>query len=149
MHALTALLRTASGAAHPHTTAVTSMQTSAWGAVSMLHCTVTSRQQLYALRVLLGASQAAGTTSNWHLIAQFYPASARGLPMAVYVLGQVAAMMLAPPVSAGILAGMSGGLGGLKGWQWLYLVSVRASWQAGDWANNSRLMHLVRMCVLV
>jgi sugar phosphate permease len=99
------------------------VMTSAWGVISMLHCTIQTRQQLYALRVVLGASQAAGTTSIWHLISQFYPSRARSLPMAVYVLGQVLAMMLAPPVSAGILKGMSDGLSGLRGWQWLYLVS--------------------------
>jgi hypothetical protein len=98
--------------------------TSAWGVISMLHCTIQTRQQLYAVRVALGASQAAGTTSVWHLISQFYPSSAKSLPMAVYVLGQVLAMMLAPPISAGILQSMSGGVGGLSGWQWLYLVSV-------------------------
>lgn len=91
-----------------------------WGAISSAMCLVHSAGSFYALRFLLGAAEAGFFPGVIFYLRRWFPAVARA--------GVVGLFMAAGPVS-GILGGPISGalldwdrLGGLAGWQWMFLL---------------------------
>ncbi len=91
-----------------------------WGLISSAMCLVHSAESYYLLRFLLGAAEAGFFPGVIFYLRRWFPPAARA--------GVVGLFMAAGPVS-GILGGPISGalldwdrLGGLAGWQWMFLL---------------------------
>jgi len=92
-----------------------------WGTVAMLMMLVQSPTQFYVLRFLLGAFEAGFTPGVLLYLTYWYPPARRARMMAIFMLGAIAASLIAGPLSGAIMKGLDG-LNGWHGWQWLFLV---------------------------
>ena len=91
-----------------------------WGLVSVgmafAHDTVT----FYVLRFLLGAAEAGFFPGIIYYLTQWFPARERAKAVALFMTGTAIAGVIGGPISSGLL--LLDGLGGLQGWQWLFVV---------------------------
>jgi len=91
-----------------------------WGAISASMMLVASAKSFYALRFLLGATEAGFFPGVIFYLRSWFPARARAQVVALF--------MTAAPISGVIGGPLSGALlelhhrGGLAGWQWLFLL---------------------------
>lgn len=91
-----------------------------WGAVATCMMFVKGVASFYVLRVLLGAFEAGAVPGIWYHLALFIPANRITSPYAYLSVAIMAANVLGAPLAAGLLS--MDGLGGLKGWQWLFML---------------------------
>lgn len=104
----------------------------AWGIVATLFAAANSVPAFLALRFLLGATEAAAFPGMWYHLSLFYPAEpgepgTTGLGAAYAKVASCTALaqVLGAPLAAAILS--MDGLGGLRGWQWLFLLEGGAT----------------------
>jgi len=91
-----------------------------WGLVSAATMFVRTPLEFYAMRFLLGLAEAGFYPGVIYYFAFWFPASHRGRAISrFYVASPVAAIVMG--AVSGALLGL-GGVGGLRGWQWLFLV---------------------------
>jgi MFS family permease len=72
------------------------------------------------LRLLLGLAESGALPGVWYYVSQFYPADKTTLPYSLIETGITVSQVVAAPVAAGLL--LLDGVGGLRGWQWLFLM---------------------------
>lgn len=92
-----------------------------WGPVAAGIAFVETPFQFYLLRFLLGVFEAGFFPGVVLLMTYWFPAERRTRYIAMFMLGMPVAGILIAPLSAAILDGMHG-LGGLAGWQWMFIV---------------------------
>jgi ACS family tartrate transporter-like MFS transporter len=92
-----------------------------WGVVSMATAFVTGPVSFFILRFLLGACEAGFFPGMILYLTYWFPASSRGQFNALFLSAIMVANIIGAPVSGAILH-WTGGLGGLKSWQWLFLL---------------------------
>jgi len=90
-----------------------------WGALSMAMSMVTGPISFYVLRFLVGAAEAGFFPGIVFYITRWFPASYRARIASIF--------LLAVPLSSFVGSTLSGALmemhgGGLRGWQWLFLI---------------------------
>ncbi|MDT9598819.1 MFS transporter [Sphingosinicella rhizophila] len=92
-----------------------------WGAISTAMMFVEEPWQFYALRLLLGAAEAGFFPGAVYFLSRWFPGAYRGRA--------ISGFYVALPLSTAVMAGMSGlildnldEVGGLGGWQWLFLL---------------------------
>jgi len=92
-----------------------------WGLVSCAMMFVSSAPVFYGLRFLLGACEAGFYPGVVFYLVTWFPAARRGSILAIFI----AAIPVGGAVG-GLVSGWAmqslGGLGGLAGWQWLFIV---------------------------
>ena len=93
-----------------------------WGLVSMSFMFLNGVTMFYLMRFLLGAAEAGFFPGVILYLTYWYPAKERARTIALFTLGGVAAGVIGSPISGAIL-GMNG-IGGLAGWQWLFLIEA-------------------------
>ena len=93
-----------------------------WGLVSMAFMFIHSTTMFYVMRFLLGAAEAGFFPGVVLYLTYWYPHRERAGTIALFALGGVLAGVVGSPISGAIL-GMNG-LGGLAGWQWLFLIEA-------------------------
>lgn len=92
----------------------------AWGLASTATMFATSANTLYVLRVLVGVTEAGFLPGMLLYLTLWFPATHRARANTLF--------MIAMPVTAAIGSALSGyilaldGTGGLKGWQWLFML---------------------------
>ena len=91
-----------------------------WGIVSAAMMFITSPVTFYAMRFLLGAAEAGFFPGVILYLTYWYPAKERARAAALFAAGGVIAGIIGSPISGAVL-GLSG-VGGLAGWQWLFLL---------------------------
>lgn len=91
-----------------------------WGLVAVAMAFVTSERSFYALRFLLGLAEAGFVPGYLYYIRQWLPEHRRGAEMAKIALAIPAAVVLGAPLS-GLLLRLDH-LGGLAGWQWMFIL---------------------------
>jgi MFS transporter, ACS family, tartrate transporter len=91
-----------------------------WGLVSMAMMFVSDAASFYAMRFLLGAAEAGFFPGVIYYFTAWFPAHERARSVALFSMASMAAGILGGPLS-GVLLSLRG-LGGLDGWQWLFLV---------------------------
>jgi MFS transporter, ACS family, tartrate transporter len=91
-----------------------------WGLVSMAMMFVVGKWSFYGLRVLLGLAEAGFFPGMILYLTYWIPARERAKTGALFMLGIPAAMLIGAPISEALLS--LDGVGGLQGWQWLFLV---------------------------
>ncbi len=93
-----------------------------WGVVSMGFMFIHSTTMFYTMRFLLGAAEAGFFPGVVLYLTYWYPHRERASTIALFALGGVFAGVVGSPISGAIL-GMNG-IGGLAGWQWLFLIEA-------------------------
>jgi ACS family tartrate transporter-like MFS transporter len=91
-----------------------------WGVVSVAFIFIKGVTGFYLLRFLLGAAEAGFFPGVILYITYWYPPAERARMIALFAIGAIAAGVIGSPAS-GLLLAMHG-IGGLAGWQWLFLV---------------------------
>jgi MFS transporter, ACS family, tartrate transporter len=91
-----------------------------WGAVSIAEMLVRGPRSFYIVRFLLGAAEAGFFPGIVFYFTYWFPARERARAMAQFSTASMAAGIVGGPLS-GVLLSLRG-LGGLDGWQWLFLV---------------------------
>ena len=91
-----------------------------WGLVAMAMMFISGRRSFYAMRFLLGAAEAGFFPGVIYYFTFWFPADERARAVAQFSMASMVAGMLGGPLS-GVLLSMRG-MGGLDGWQWLFLI---------------------------
>lgn len=97
-----------------------------WGLLSAATMFVKTPTQFYVLRFMLGVAEAGFYPGVLLYLTQWFPSYRRSKVMASFLIGLPLASMLGSPASGWILQ-FSTGLGGLKGWQWLFVIEALPS----------------------
>lgn len=91
-----------------------------WGIISAAMMFMKSVPMFYFMRFLLGAAEAGFFPGVILYLTYWFPAKERAKTVALFATGGVVAGIIGSPIS-GSLLGLDG-LGGLAGWQWLFLL---------------------------
>jgi MFS transporter, ACS family, tartrate transporter len=91
-----------------------------WGLVSAATAFVSGPQSWYILRLLLGIAEAGFFPGITFYLATWFPAEYRARMLAWFLVAIPASTVVGGPVSGLVL--QMDGLGGLAGWQWLFII---------------------------
>jgi MFS family permease len=91
-----------------------------WGLVSAAMMFVRSAPAFYVLRFLLGAAEAGFFPGIIYCLTRWFPRRERARAIAGFMTAVVVAGVIGGPISGALLS--LDGVGGLAGWQWLFVV---------------------------
>jgi ACS family tartrate transporter-like MFS transporter len=94
-----------------------------WGIVSFCMAFVTGEKSFYALRFLLGVSEAGFFPGVMVYIGRWFPISYRARVTGIFMVAIPLSGLIGSPVSGLILDGMNG-IGGMRGWQWMFIIEA-------------------------
>ena len=97
-----------------------------WGLISACFAFVTTATQFSVLRFLLGAAEAGFFPGVLLYITFWIPSERRARFTAMFMSALVLSGLIGGPISGLIMAGMEG-VGGMRGWQWLFIVEAMPS----------------------
>ena len=92
-----------------------------WGLVSACTALVSGRDSFYAVRVVLGAAEAGFLPGMLFYCTLWFPRAYRGRIFGLTQLAVPVSSVIGAPLSTWILTSL-GGVLGLKGWQWLFVI---------------------------
>lgn len=93
----------------------------AWALVALAFSATTGTTMFLVLRVALGLAECGTFPSIWLHLSKFYTERELGAAYAYVATSTALAQVLAAPLAAGILS-LFGGVFGIRGWRWLFLV---------------------------
>lgn len=93
-----------------------------WGIVSACFMFIKGAMMFYCMRFLLGAAEAGFFPGVILYLTYWYPAKERARVIAMFATGGVLAGVIGSPISGALLS--MNGIGGLHGWQWLFLLEA-------------------------
>ncbi len=91
-----------------------------WGLVSSAMMFVRSASGFYTLRFLLGLAEAGFFPGIVYYLTRWFPARERARTIAAFMTATLIAGVIGGPISGALLS--MHGVGGLAGWQWLFLL---------------------------
>ncbi len=91
-----------------------------WGVLSAAMMFVDSPGRFYVIRFLLGAAEAGFFPGVIFYLTHWFPARDRARALALFMTATAMAGVIGAPLSSALLE--LDGLGGLHGWQWLFLM---------------------------
>jgi MFS transporter, ACS family, tartrate transporter len=91
-----------------------------WGIISALMALVSGPTSFYVLRFLLGVAEAGFFPGIILYLTYWYPAEYRARMLAAFAIAVPISTVIGAPIS-GFLLGLDG-VGGLQGWQWLFIL---------------------------
>jgi sugar phosphate permease len=94
----------------------------AWGIVSAMTAFVTGEYSFYAIRLLIGLAEAGFFPGMVLYMTWWFPSAYRSRILALLYTSTMISLIIGPPISA-LLLHMDG-LGGLFGWQWLFILEA-------------------------
>ena len=94
-----------------------------WGLASAATMLVTTAQQLYILRLLLGIFEAGFFPGVILYLSYWFPSYMRGRVTGTLLLATLVAPILGGPIS-GLIMETTNGVSGLAGWRWLFLLEA-------------------------
>lgn len=97
-----------------------------WGIVSALFMFVENKWGFYALRILLGITEAGYFPGMLLFLTYWFPARQRAKVGAIFMTSIALACAVGLPLSGWIMDSMNG-VAGIKGWQWLFLLEGMAT----------------------
>lgn len=92
-----------------------------WGLLSMAMILVTTPMSFYVLRFLVGAAEAGFTPGVLYYFTLWLPTRRRDKAVGVFMSSIAISGLICGPVS-GLLLSVMADVGGLKDWQWLFLL---------------------------
>ncbi|MEM5432482.1 MFS transporter [Cupriavidus oxalaticus] len=104
-----------------------------WGVICMLQTYVTTPTQFYILRFLLGAFEAGFYPGVILYLTYWYPSERRARAFGTFMSASAIAGVLGGPLAGWIMTSM-GGVHGMHGWQWLFILEGIPSVLAGIFA---------------
>lgn len=104
-----------------------------WGVICMLQTVVTTPTQFYLLRFLLGAFEAGFYPGVILYLTYWYPSQRRARAFGTFMSASAIAGVLGGPLAGWIMTSM-GGVHGMHGWQWLFILEGIPSVLAGIFA---------------
>jgi sugar phosphate permease len=93
-----------------------------WGVFSTSLMFVRTAEQFFILRFLTGAAEAGFFPGILLYFTSWFPSAQRGRIIALFMSAIPLSGVIGGPFSGWILAKLSSGVGGMAGWQWLYLI---------------------------
>ena len=103
-----------------------------WGLISAAMMFASGESSFYALRVLLGAAEAGFFPGVILYVTYWFPRRSRGQVLGLFYFGAPLAFIFGGPLS-GLLLEFDG-VGGLLGWQWMFVVEGLLATLVGIWA---------------
>ncbi|MDP3673227.1 MAG: MFS transporter [Telluria sp.] len=97
-----------------------------WGLASAAMMFVRDETSFYILRFILGVTEAGFSPGVILFSTYWFPARDRGKALGVYYFGLPVALVLGGPLS-GFLLDSTGGMLGLRNWQWMFLIEGLAA----------------------
>jgi MFS family permease len=94
-----------------------------WGLASAATMLVSTAQQLYLIRLLLGIFEAGFFPGVILYLSFWFPSYLRGRVTGTLLLATLVAPILGGPISGLIMEGMNG-VAGMAGWRWLFLLEA-------------------------
>ena len=91
-----------------------------WGIVACGMAFIQNANQLYVMRLLLGAAEAGFTPGVIFYLSRWFPANRRARAMSYFYIAATLASVVGLPLSGALLK--MDGIGGFSGWRWLYFV---------------------------
>ncbi len=91
-----------------------------WGLVASAMMFATSETSFYFLRFLLGIAEAGFYPGVLLTLTYWFPAKVRAQANGILLFGFAGALVIGGPLSGALLE--MHGLGGLKGWEWMFLI---------------------------
>jgi sugar phosphate permease len=91
-----------------------------WGLVSAAMALVTTATGFYVVRVLLGIAEAGFFPGAVYFLSRWFPDARRARVMGIFYFGAPLSFVLGGPLSGLLLD--ADGMGGLHGWQWMFLI---------------------------
>ena len=91
-----------------------------WGLAAAATALTTGPLSFYAIRLLVGAAEGGFAPGAYFLLGQWFPTGYRARVIAGFTLASPISSLIGGPLSAALLA--IDGFGGLRGWQWLFIV---------------------------
>lgn len=93
-----------------------------WGIVSAAMAFVWNDTSFYVLRFLLGAAEAGFFPGIILYLSYWFPAQRRATVTSLFMAAAPISVVLGSPLSSALLE--MNGLGGLKGWQWMFILEA-------------------------
>ena len=94
-----------------------------WGLVSAATLFITTPMSFYAIRFLLGVAEAGFFPGSLYFMTFWFTSRQRGRMTAILMTAIAVSGLIVGPVSGAVLHGL-GGVFGLKGWQWIFLIEA-------------------------
>ena len=94
-----------------------------WGLIAGAIAFVQTPTQFYVMRFLLGVAEAGFIPGVLLYLTYWFPASRRGRIVAMFLAAIPMSSIVGGPLSGWILGAFSGA-GGLRGWQWLFIIET-------------------------
>lgn len=91
-----------------------------WGTITALTMFVNGEFMFYVLRILLGAAEAGLYPAMMFMITQWFAQKDRGTVVGYIYLSAAMGSFLGGPLGGALMS--MHGIGGLRGWQWMFLV---------------------------
>jgi ACS family tartrate transporter-like MFS transporter len=91
-----------------------------WGLIAIGMAFIHTPQQLYWMRLLLGAAEAGFTPGIIYYLSRWYPSNNRARAMSFFYIAAALASLIGLPISGALLE--MHGILGFAGWRWLYLL---------------------------
>ncbi len=91
-----------------------------WGLVSAAMAFVTTATGFYTVRVLLGIAEAGFFPGAVYFLSRWFPDARRARVMGIFYFGAPLSFVFGGPLSGLLLD--ADGMGGLHGWQWMFLI---------------------------
>jgi len=97
-----------------------------WAILSMATAWVTTPLEFYAVRFLLGIAEAGFFPGMVLYLTYWFPSHRRGRMVALLMAGNPVSGLVGGPASGWIMHSLQG-VGGLAGWQWLFIIEALPS----------------------
>lgn len=94
-----------------------------WGLASAAMAFVRDEISFYALRFLLGAAEAGFMPGIILYLTYWFPPAQRGRILAAFLFAVPIATVIGAPASGAVLS-LADGLGGMRGWRWLFILEA-------------------------
>jgi sugar phosphate permease len=92
-----------------------------WGLFTMAMAYAASKWGFYGARFMIGAAEAGFFPGILYYLTLWFPSAWRGRITSIFAMAVPMSGVIAAPVSSWIMQNMAG-LGGMRGWQWLFLI---------------------------